>query len=91
MPRLLDSKTRYAHRGGSLLCIKEMAIRTELQKAFPRLPLQIENDGKCAALGEQKYAALKEVENGIMLVLETCVGDGVNSRIISVRCSVIYR
>lgn len=76
MPGLLDSKTGYAKHGGSLVFIQEMNVREAFESIFDEVPVQIENDGKCAALGEQKYGVLNQVENGIALVLGTGVGGG---------------
>lgn len=77
MPGLLDSQTGYAKHGGSLVFIQEMNIREKIQDVFNDTPVQVENDGKCAALGEQKYGVLNNVKNGIALVLGTGVGGGV--------------
>lgn len=45
----------------------------DLERQF-KLPIVLENDGNCAALAEQKFGSLKQVENGAMLVLGTGVG-----------------
>lgn len=77
MPGLLNSQTGYAKHGGALVYIQEMNIRDKFQEVFQETPVEIENDGKYAALGEQKYGVLQQVENGIALVLGTGVGGGI--------------
>lgn len=77
MPGLLDSQSGHAKHGGALLFINDLNVRDELSTVFPGMPLEIENDGKCAALGEQKYGGLQGVSNGVALVLGTGVGGGI--------------
>lgn len=77
MPGLLDSQTGHAKHGGALLFINELNIRDEFKTVFPTVPVQVENDGKCAALGEQKFGELQGVGNGVAIVLGTGVGGGI--------------
>ncbi|MBP2100579.1 ROK family protein [Enterococcus rivorum] len=76
MPGLIDSKSGFAFHGGALTYIREMNIREQLQ-SLCNVPLQIENDGKCAALGEHWVGQLQNVSNGIVLVLGTGIGGGI--------------
>ena len=77
MPGLINSKTGYAVHGGSLLFIKDINIRDTIGACFPDIPVEIENDGKCAALGEKYFGELHSVENGIAIVLGTGIGGGI--------------
>lgn len=77
MPGLINSKTGYAVHGGALLFIRELNIKTIISERFPSLRVEIENDGKCAALGEKYYGELNDIDNGIALVLGTAVGGGI--------------
>lgn len=76
MPGLIDSKSGFAVHGGALIYIRGINIREQLQNLC-NVPLQIENDGKCAALGEHWVGQLQNVENGIVLVLGTGIGGGI--------------
>lgn len=77
MPGLINSKTGFAIHGGALLFIREINIKDIISARFPDLHVEIENDGKCAALGEKYYGELSYVDNGIALVLGTAVGGGI--------------
>lgn len=48
----------------------------EMQRYFT-CPIQVSNDANCAALGEVKAGAAREIKNAILLTLGTGVGGGV--------------
>ena len=64
------------------LGIKNYEIGTIIQENLLKLgytgDVKLKNDGKCAALAEQKYGALKGYDNSIFL----CIGTGVGSAVI---------
>lgn len=74
-PGILDSDTGYCYSGGSLTYISGQNM-AELLKERCKVPVTIENDGKCVALAEMWKGSLKNVKNGIVLVLGTGVGGG---------------
>lgn len=74
-PGILDSDTGYCYTGGSLTYISRQNM-VELLEERCKVPVTIENDGKCVALAELWKGSLKEVKNGIVLVLGTGVGGG---------------
>ena len=53
-------------------------IQENLLKAGYTVDVKLKNDGKCAALAEQKYGALQGYDNSIFL----CIGTGVGSAVI---------
>lgn len=75
MPGLIDSDRGYNFHGGSLAYIREISVERELM-ALLKLPVTIENDGKCAALGEHWQGSLRGVQSGIVVVLGTGIGGG---------------
>ncbi len=76
MPGLIDAATGHAIHGGALTFIQDLNVRSLIQKAC-KVPVQIENDGKCAALGEHWVGNLVGVENGIALVIGTGIAGGI--------------
>lgn len=76
MPGLIDSATGHAIHGGALTFIQDLNVRA-LIKEVCGVPVQIENDGKCAALGEHWLGNLVGVENGIALVIGTGIAGGI--------------
>ena len=64
------------HRGGALLymdgCPRGRRLREELG-----LPVAVNNDGKCCALGEYAAGALRGVRTGVVLAIGTGIGGGI--------------
>jgi len=54
----------------------EVPMREEMQKYIP-LPVYIENDANCAALGESMAGAAKDVSDSITVTLGTGIGGGI--------------
>ncbi len=55
------------------LNIKNFDILSKLKKIYSN-PLQIRNDGKCAALAEKKYGAMKEYDDCVFINIGTGIG-----------------
>lgn len=55
------------------LNIEKFPILSELSKLYEN-PLQIRNDGKCAALAEKKYGAMKNYEDCVFINIGTGIG-----------------
>lgn len=53
-------------------------LQNNLTKAGYTINIKMKNDGKCAALAEQKYGALAGYDNSVFL----CIGTGVGSAVI---------
>lgn len=54
----------------------DVPMRSEMQKYLP-LPVYLENDANCAALGESMAGAAKDVPDSITVTLGTGVGGGI--------------
>lgn len=83
MPGIINADTGFAVHGGSLEFIRQMNILAYYQSIF-NCPIAVENDARCAIIGEMNLGQLKDVNNAIMIVLGTGVGGGllVNGQII---------
>ena len=64
------------HRGGALKYLRGFPLGEALHKASG-LPATLENDGRCAALGEYCAGALQNAHCGVMLVIGTSLGGGI--------------
>lgn len=56
--------------------VKDVNIVDYLKKEFPNLKIKIENDAKCAALGEFQFGDNKGQDNFVCVTLGTGVGSG---------------
>lgn len=78
MPGVIDSKKGFAVHGGSLSYIRNCNVIEILQRRCPTR-IHLENDGKCAALGEFWKGSLKGCNDGVVMVLGTGIGGGIIS------------
>ena len=76
MRGMLDSRKGYCVTGGMLAYFSEVPVVQLLEQRY-KLPVTIENDGKCAALAEKWKGSLKDCRNGAVVVLGTGVGGGI--------------
>ncbi|MDY8047336.1 ROK family protein [Paenibacillus polymyxa] len=79
MPGIVDSESGHMVHGGSLRYINDINMIEVFKKAF-HLPVAIENDGKCAALGEAWCGSLQGIADGVVLVVGTGMGGGIISQ-----------
>ena len=63
-------------RGGALKYMRGFPLGKALHEASG-LPVTLENDGRCAALGEYCAGALQNTHCGVMLVIGTSLGGGI--------------
>ena len=77
MPGILDEKTGLMRTGGALRFIKNFDMRTRLSELFGGLPVTIDNDAKAAARAELISGALKNYEDGIVVLYGTGIGGAV--------------
>lgn len=73
LPGTIDSETGYVYQGGSLRYNAKTNLKTALETRFS-LPVELENDARCAALAELCNGNMKEIENGIVLTFGTGIG-----------------
>ncbi len=76
LPGRMNSDTGYLYSGGSLQYNYNINIIDILKKRCD-VPISIENDGKCAALAEAKVGNLKDIDDGIVVILGTGIGGGI--------------
>ena len=69
-------ETGVVQRGGALKYLRGFPLGEALHKASG-LPATLENDGRCAALGEYCAGALQNTHCGVMLVIGTSLGGGI--------------
>lgn len=73
MPGLIDSQKGIIHAITLLPFLKGHHIKEELEEKT-NLPVSIENDAKCATLGEMWKGSLKNIQNGLFIVLGSGIG-----------------
>lgn len=75
IPGKIDSHTNIIDFGGNLSFLDGVDMK-RLLEISDDFPFVIENDAKCAALAEHYQGALRNFNNGTVLVLGTSVGGG---------------
>lgn len=76
MPGNIDSETGQIFAPGALQYNAGVNIIKKLQELID-VPIAVENDGKCAALAEVWKGHLKDVQNGVVLIIGTGIGGGI--------------
>lgn len=76
LPGVVDSKTGYMLHGGALKYLHQQNVKQLLEKTC-QTKVALENDGKCAALGEKWLGVLQGTETSIALVIGTGIGGGI--------------
>ncbi len=56
--------------------VYDLPVVDILKKEFPSLPVKIENDAKCATIGELYFGNIKDLDNFVLVTLGTGVGSG---------------
>jgi glucokinase len=75
VPGIIDLETGTIHSSANLPGWQGYAARTDLESKL-EVPVILENDANCAALGEKWLGAGREVEDLCMITLGTGVGGG---------------
>lgn len=76
MPGRLDREKGYAYTSGALGYLSNTDVKGEFEKRFG-ITTFIENDGKAACLAEMWKGNLKDVRDGVVLILGTGIGGGI--------------
>ena len=71
-PDVKEGKSIYTNN----INLRNTPVRDLMQKVIP-LPVYIENDANCAALGEAFAGATKEADNSLMITIGTGIGGGI--------------
>ena len=85
MPGVIDVENGIAYSGGVYEWVKDYPYAKELSE-YIDMPVAICNDAKAAALAELGYGALKNVQNGVlMMIFATGIGGAVitNGKLLS--------
>lgn len=75
-PGLLSADRKHIIELPNIPAVKDVPIVQLLEEEFPGLPIKIENDAKCATLGELYFGNIKDLDNFILVTLGTGVGSG---------------
>ena len=77
MPGLVDHQTGHIHIGGAISSyMNDVPLKEIMEKRY-KLPVSIENDGKCAALAEGWIGKLKDVKSGAVILIGSGIGGGI--------------
>lgn len=76
MPGWLDSEQGYVKSGGALGFNASHYVKHDIE-ALCKVPVSIQNDGKCAALAELWKGTLQDSQNGIVFLIGTGIGGGI--------------
>ena len=77
MPGIINPNKGYVYMGGALSYNNDFYFKDALEKRCNNIPIYINNDAKCAATCEAKVGALKDVQDGMVIILGTMVGGGI--------------
>lgn len=75
-PGRVDVQTGTIYNGGALPFLHEVSFKQFIEEKY-HVPCAVSNDGKAAALSEVWLGNLKDVDNGVAIVLGTGVGGGI--------------
>lgn len=78
VPSLVDPKDGVIFDTTNIPSWKKVALRAYLEKKF-KVPVRIDNDANCFALGERHFGAGKSCENFVGLIVGTGLGAGILS------------
>ena len=78
MPGVIDSANGIAYSGGVYGWVRDYPYAQKLSEYIGGMPVVIAKDAKAAAMAEIGYGALKNIQNGVMLlILNTGIGGAV--------------
>ncbi|SDL96387.1 ROK family protein [Sediminibacillus halophilus] len=78
MPGPINPVTGYldSDTAGNVVCIRRRSIKTLLEEKID-VPVEVENDGNCAALAEQFNGNAQGVKNFVCVTIGTGIGGGI--------------
>ena len=74
LPGIIDSKNGHCVTCGALHYNDNFYLERAIKEKIPELKFSMENDAKCAGMAEASVGALKDVEDGFVLVFGTGIG-----------------
>jgi len=75
-PGLLSADRKHIIALPNIPAVRDVPVVRLLEEDFPNLPIRIENDAKCATIGELYFGNIKDLDNFILVTLGTGVGSG---------------
>lgn len=75
-PGFVDSENGIIHGTSAVNCIHEIPFAKEVSKCLDGIPVSVENDGNCGALGEYWMGAARGKSSAVMLVCGSGIGGG---------------
>ena len=75
MPGYVDIDTGYVERAGAITALDGQNIKEILEDKYG-LPVEVENDGNCAAIAEKMSGNATDVDNFIVMTIGTGIGGG---------------
>ncbi len=76
MPGIIDSSKGYCAMGGALRYNNDFYMQDALYKKC-QTKILLANDAKCAVMAEASLGSLKDVNDGIVILLGTMIGGGI--------------
>ena len=76
LPGLLSPSRKSTYNLANIPCLNNQPIVPMLEKEIKNIPIKIENDAKCAALGEVYFGENQDLDSYMMISLGTGVGGG---------------
>lgn len=73
LPGTIHTDTGFVSQGGSLRYNSKTNLKEILAEAY-HVPVELENDARCAAIAELTCGNLKDIENGIVFTFGTGIG-----------------
>lgn len=77
LPGLLSKDRREILELPNIPQVNHLPILDKLEEKFPGIPFRIENDAKCATLGEFRFGKPEDLDNFLLVTLGTGIGSGV--------------
>jgi predicted NBD/HSP70 family sugar kinase len=77
MPGIIDVENGYVAMGGAISYNDDFYLRNALHRRCPSARITISNDAKCAAQAEASIGALKDAQDGVVLIFGTMIGGGI--------------
>ncbi|OGI11446.1 MAG: hypothetical protein A2Y40_09665, partial [Candidatus Margulisbacteria bacterium GWF2_35_9] len=77
IPGQIDHKTGIILNAPNILGWQNFDIISPLKKEFKDVPILLENDANCAAMGEVYFGAGKDFNNAIFITVSTGIGGGI--------------
>ena len=74
LPGIIDSKNGHCVTAGALHYNDNFFLERAVKNFLPEIKFSMENDAKCAGAAEASVGALKDVEDGFVLVFGTGIG-----------------